>query len=333
MSAASTLWSIAKHCRKPEVLALPKIARVACIVAFVSAVLVILSAVTGQLILLPVALIPLMGGLGIRKMRIWSAYGMALYFLGQLFVLVVLTARGPTQGAFVTVTALTCILMILLFFFAGRALTSAGGQRGRVTPWIVISTLFSLPVIFVQAYAVPTASMSDTLLVGDRILAQRVPKITPERGQVILFTDPIDRTQTFVKRIVGVAGDRLRMADKILYLNGVKIDEPYAIHTTTYMDAFRDNLPGEPSQSIALTPGSRRAVREMQSHVANGELVVPEGKYFVLGDSRDNSLDSRYFGFVSSADLVGKRLLIYESDTQSLPEPRRIRWERFFKLL
>ncbi len=106
-------------------------------------------------------------------------------------------------------------------------------------------------------------------------------------------------------RVIGIPGDRIGISDNVVYRNGMALDEPYAVHT---IDKFGDGKP-----------------------VLNGELVVPEGKYFVLGDNRDHSRDSRDWGFVDSGDLIGKPLLIYDSENQS-PD-HRIRWNRLFKLL
>jgi len=147
---------------------------------------------------------------------------------------------------------------------------------------------------------------------------------------LIVFTYPIDRRQTFVKRVIGVAGDRIRITNKIVYRNGTAIEEPYAVHKTDYVDAYRDNFPSEPD--VTLYAPAKEMLRE---HVSNGEVVVPDGKYFVLGDNRDLSLDSRYWGFIGSGDLIGRPWLIYDSeDPPSLVTVnRRVRWGRLFKLL
>jgi signal peptidase I len=137
--------------------------------------------------------------------------------------------------------------------------------------------------------------------------------------------------------MVGMPGDRIRFSEKVLYRNGVKVDEPYAVHKTDYIDSYRDNFPGEPN--IALVPQGQ----EMLSRdVVNGEVLVPPGNYFVMGDNRDQSLDSRYWGFVSAADIIGKPLFIYYSANQSTEDlsggtrfawQRNIRWNRIFKPL
>jgi signal peptidase I len=188
----------------------------------------------------------------------------------------------------------------------------------------------------VQPFVIPTGAMEDTLLIGDRVLVQRIPKPIPQRGDIIVHIYPIDRRQVFVKRVVGVAGDRIRISKKIVYLNGAALNEPYALHKTDHEDLYRDNFPSEPN-----TPLPDPAQEMLHKHVVNGEVMVPDGKYFVMGDNRDSSLDSRYWGFVDAADLIGKPLLIYDSEespvTGSPDEkptgPHYRRWSRFFKLL
>jgi signal peptidase I len=124
----------------------------------------------------------------------------------------------------------------------------------------------------------------------------------------------VDPTTVLIKRVVGIPGDRIRIADKQLYLNGVKMDEPYAKHVTDYVDSYRDQFPAEPNATIY--PG---AVAMLHDHVRNAEVVVPPGQYFVLGDNRDNSLDSRYWGFVPRDYVLGRAILVpvsYDKDVR-----------------
>ncbi len=311
---------------------MPKIARIAYIIAFVMAGLAILSALTQQILVLPFALIALIAGIGILRKRVWSAYGPALYLLLQLLLLPFLLLRSRNSTATtpeIIVDAVLTAALAALFFFAGRALVAAGAERGWAFPWIAVSALLTLPLLFVQPFVIPTGAMEDTILIGDRILVKRFPRNNPVPGDLIVFAYPIDRTQTFTKRVIGVAGDRIKILDRTVYRNGAPLREQYAIHKDSYPDSYRDNFPSGELNIAVIDAGQEM----LKKNVVSGEVVVPRGKYFVLGDNRDNSLDSRYWGFVDAADLIGKPLLIYDSEDQAPDKPHRKRWNRFFKLL
>jgi len=314
----------------------PKIARVAYVFAFVIAGLTVLYAVFGQVVVLPSALIPLLAGIGIMRRRVWSAYGYGLYQLAQLLLILILLSRSAMTVAEAALSVVFQLAIALVFFLAGRSLAAAGGRRGWAWPWIVVSALMTLPFLFVQPFSIPSAGMADTLLIGDRVLVQRFPSRSPERGDVTVFIYPRNRSEVYVKRVIGVPGDHIRIANKIVYRNGVSLHEPYAVHKTDYTDSYRDNFPSEPTGPYA------DAARDMlQNHVVNGEVVVPQGACFVLGDNRDDSLDSRYWGFVSFHNLIGKPLLVYYSEDQSSADvlnktivgPHRVRWDRLFRRL
>lgn len=198
----------------------------------------------------------------------------------------------------------------------------ADEPRGTIAEWtITILLLLFLTTTLVQAFVIPTGSMEDTLLVGDHLLVDKLAYAPPgpvskhllpycdvKRGDVIVFRYPVDITQTFVKRCMGVPGDRIRIVNKQVYINGVKLDEPYKVNKTDYIDSYRDNFPGEPNANVF--PG---AIDMLQHHVVNGEVVVPPNSYFAMGDNRDSSLDSRYWGFVPRENIIGKPLIIYWS--------------------
>jgi len=193
-----------------------------------------------------------------------------VYLIAQLLLAAFLLFRSKSPDALAQIL-LTAILMPL-FLFAGRSLSASGAQRGVAWPWIAVSVLTTVPLLFIQAFVIPTGAMEGTLLIGDHILVQRFPKPRVTRGDLIVFSYPIDRSQTFVKRVIAVSGDRVKIVEKIVYVNGAVLREPYAIHKSTYPDASRDNLPSEPNSSFV------EAGKEMlKNNVVNGEVVVPAG--------------------------------------------------------
>ncbi len=195
-------------------------------------------------------------------------------------------------------------------------------HRGTIAEWTVtILLLLFGTTTLVQAFVIPTGSMEDTLLIGDHLLVDKLayapagplsqyilPYTPVKRGDIIVFRYPVDIRQTFVKRVMGVPGDRIRIVDKQVYLNGKKLDEPYKYNKTDYFDSYRDNFPGEPNMRI-----DEGAQEMLEKHVVNHEVVVPPGFYFAMGDNRDSSLDSRYWGFVPRGNIIGKPLIIYWS--------------------
>jgi len=203
-----------------------------------------------------------------------------------------------------------------------RAVRKAPGIGKLVQEWAVTILLFLfVTTSMVQAYVVPTGSMEGNILVGDHMLVDKVgfenggnnwasyvlPHREVKRGEIIAFRYPEDVRQTYVKRVIGLPGDRIRLLDKQVIRNGQKLDEPYVRHSPG-IDDYRDNFPTAP-EFYTLGGG-----REMfAGHVQDGEVIVPPDALFVLGDNRDNSLDSRYWGFVPNNYLVGKPLFIYWS--------------------
>jgi signal peptidase I len=180
----------------------------------------------------------------------------------------------------------------------------------------------------------PTGSMEKTLLVGDRIAVWKTHGAVPVRGEMVTHVYPVNRKDVFVKRIVAIPGDRVRITNKQLFVNGAAVSEPYVEHTTSYMDSYRDNFPSEPN-----TPLYPSGQEMLAKNVVNGEVVVPPGRYFVLGDNRDSSLDSRYWGFIEQADIIGTPKFVYYSvkpnENPSARESKlpilEVRWGRLFR--
>ncbi|MGA8030681.1 MAG: signal peptidase I [Bryobacteraceae bacterium] len=198
-------------------------------------------------------------------------------------------------------------------------------SRNSIAEWAVtILLLLFGTTTLVQAFVIPTGSMEDTLLIGDHLLVDKLayapagpitkhllPYEEPKHGDIIVFRYPADISQTFVKRVIGVPGDRLKMIDRIVYRNGIRLNEPYVYHKFPY-DPSRDNFPGE---TAPFAEGLQAQLQQdmLQNHVVNGEVVVPPNSYFAMGDNRDNSLDGRYWGFVPRDNILGKPLVIYWS--------------------
>jgi len=223
----------------------------------------------------------------------------------------------------------------------------------------VILALFGTTFLL-QAFKIPSSSMEDTLLIGDHLMVDKVsyaprsfwryilPYQEVGRDRVVVFRYPLDPGTYFVKRVIGVPGDRIRLKDKRVYRNGVALQEPHAVHKSSRMEDFRDNFPS--FSSATAYPGW---ASQLPSFLQEEEIVVPEGQYFVMGDNRDYSSDSRYWGFVPRENIVGNPLLIYWSYETSNEEyrqtsatdyvaklfdvaihfPQKTRWKRMFHVV
>jgi signal peptidase I len=239
-------------------------------------------------------------------------------------------------------------------------------ERKSVAEWAVnILILLFGTTTLAQPFVIPTGSMQDTLLIGDHLLVDKLayspagavskyllPYQEPKHGDIIVFQYPADISQTLVKRLIGVPGDRLKIDHGVVYRNGISLNEPYAYHKYAYDPAF-DNFPN-PCCRPVKEELAQEAQREMLDRdVIAGEVIVPPNMYFAMGDNRDNSSDSRYWGFVPRDNIVGKPFLIYWSyraSTEDLTGESvgslvthavdlgehfftRTRWERTFKLV
>lgn len=190
---------------------------------------------------------------------------------------------------------------------------------------IVIAALIALVVrsFVIQAYKIPSGSMEPTLLVGDHLLVNRMSYVIkmpfvdtvlfstgkPQRGDIIVFRYPEDPSKDYIKRVIATEGESLEIKDKAIFINGKKINDPWGRFRP---DSFtsRGLLPFIDKDNIP-------------------PITVPKDSYFVMGDNRDNSLDSRYWGFVQKQHLVGKALILYFSwDSNAMNALHHVRWSR-----
>jgi signal peptidase I len=183
---------------------------------------------------------------------------------------------------------------------------------------------FVVRSFLVEAFKIPSGSMEGTLLVGDFLLVnklvygaevpfthKRLPAMrTPQHGDVMVFQFPEDPTVDFVKRVVGLPGDTLAMTNGVLVRNGFALKEAYVSHTEPGTDPAGEEFRW---QKDYLLRSAKAAAGYHPSRNNWGPLVVPKGNYFVLGDNRDNSLDSRYWGFVADSLVRGRPLFVYFS--------------------
>ncbi|SPD74064.1 Signal peptidase I [uncultured Desulfobacterium sp.] len=167
----------------------------------------------------------------------------------------------------------------------------------------IILALF-IRTFIIQAFKIPSGSMIPTLLVGDHILVNKfvygvkipfinktiIPVSSPKREDVIVFIYPVDKSKDFIKRVIGLPGETLEMIDTKIFIDGKPYDDKYGVYS-------------EPDEQRRLIPGKSNF----------GPLKVPDGHLFVMGDNRDNSHDSRFWGFVPLPSVKGKALIIYWS--------------------
>jgi signal peptidase I len=190
---------------------------------------------------------------------------------------------------------------------------------------LVIIALFAFGFVF-ENFVIPSSSMASTLLVGDHVLVDRstlappaswarwIPYRGVKRGDIVVFYKPTEEPNgehlILVKRVIGVPGDRLHLRDGVVFVNGAVTWEPYA-EKPLYHNPYRDDFPSAaPSDAMGVT--AQWSV-ELPNVVQSGDLVVPPDSYFVMGDNRAKSLDSRYWGFVPRQNVLGRPLFVYWS--------------------
>jgi signal peptidase I len=235
-------------------------------------------------------------------------------------------------------------------------------QRNSIAEWAItiLILLFGTSTI-AQPFVIPTSSMHNTLLTGDHLIVDKLsyapqgplsrhllPYEDVKRGDIIVFRHPTLITVDYVKRVIGLPGDHVKLVNKQVFVNGKPLNEPYTIHLDNFMN-YRDNFPAGEPDYIPDAKMLARANAMLRENVVNGELVVPPGSYFAMGDNRDNSLDSRYWGLVPRDNIMGKPLIIfwsYDAPTDDLKDYNlhhlvdlglhfftKTRWDRTFKLI
>jgi signal peptidase I len=187
---------------------------------------------------------------------------------------------------------------------------------------LIIAALIALFVrsFFIQAYKIPSGSMEPTLLIGDHLLVNRLSYVAkvpvldtviftlgkPKRGDIVVFRYPVDPSKDFIKRVIATEGETVEVKDKIIYINGKRTPDSWG--------RYKDS---------SIVPGIFSPKDNMKA------VTVPKDACFVMGDNRDNSADSRFWGFVKKEHLVGKALILYfswDSDTESFLN--YVRWSR-----
>lgn len=189
---------------------------------------------------------------------------------------------------------------------------------------VLVTGLFII-TFAVQAFEIPSSSMENTLLIGDHVFVNRVQFSPPthwagpllpyreiRRGDIVVFLSPAEPGLYVVKRIMGIPGDHIHLREGVVYRNGEKLDEPYVIHQgTDAYNPYRDNFPSVPASDFNnVTLAWQLAMRQF---IQGDELVVPPDSYFAMGDNRDVSYDSRYWGFVPRENVIGRPMFIYWS--------------------
>ena len=188
---------------------------------------------------------------------------------------------------------------------------------------VLVTGLFIITFIL-QAFEIPSSSMEDTLLIGDHVFVNRTQFATPtrwlgplmpyrdlHRDEVAVFMSPEQPGLFLVKRIIGVPGDRIHLRDDVVYRNGEALNEPFVRHKREG-NAYTDDFPSVPPSETYGVSNDKWA-QELPKHIENGEIVVPPDSYFAMGDNRDMSYDSRFWGFIPRKNLIGRPMFIYWS--------------------
>jgi len=226
--------------------------------------------------------------------------------------------------------------------------------------WVIVAFVL-LEGTMAQARMIPSGSMENTLLVGDHLIVSlagydagvpftnvHVPLWRePRRQQIFVIRGVEPNSPDLIKRVIGIPGDHIKIVRGRVYLNDKPLAEPYSLQRLGAAGSDAENFPPAPSDYSMGGLATPEWTRDLPRHIVNGELVVPRGEYFMMGDNRDNSNDSRYWGFVPRANVVGTPVIIYMSidapedalDSGNLADrfrayldaaihPSKVRWDR-----
>jgi signal peptidase I len=220
--------------------------------------------------------------------------------------------------------------------------------------YVLIISLFAI-TFTLQPIRIPSGSMEPTLQVGDFLLMNKasvakdggwspMPQTAIRRGDIVVFHDPVDDPSVhLVKRVIGMPGDRLHLRNGVVYINDIALKEPYAFYRQAAPDEYRDDFP---TLNVLDSAVNSNWWIKLRGLVKSGDITIPPSSYFVLGDNRNNSEDSRYWGFVPRDSIVGKPVLIYFSfrppGVEDFHESRSVeahklwdivRWSRMFRVV
>jgi signal peptidase I len=189
---------------------------------------------------------------------------------------------------------------------------------------VLVTGLFIITFVL-QAFEIPSSSMEDTLLIGDHVFVNREQFATPtrwmgplmpyrdvHRDEIAVFMSPEQPGLFLVKRIIGIPGDHIHLRDDVVYRNGEKLVEPFVRHKREEHNPYTDNFPAVPP-SEAYGVRNEKWAQELPSHIEGADIVVPPDSYYAMGDNRDVSYDSRFWGFVPRENLIGRPMFIYWS--------------------
>jgi len=198
-------------------------------------------------------------------------------------------------------------------------------ESARSLAFLLVIALFVVTFIL-QPFRIPSESMERTLLVGDFLLVNKavygpagdfgwvLPYRQIERGDIVVFHFPDNPPEYVVKRVIGVPGDRIHLKDGVVYRNDEALKEPYVAKEPAWPDSFRDNFP---SDTYSNPDVNVHWWEQMRQDERGHDLMVPAGEYFVMGDNRNHSRDSRYWGFVPRGNIEGRPFIIYFSLRQT----------------